>query len=65
MDGLVDSGAFIKAMSWSDYNMIKKNSENSVIREYPQPPFKAECANAQLEKPIATDDIQLNMGTYT
>ena len=26
MDGLVDSGAFINAMSWSDYNAIKMNS---------------------------------------
>ena len=28
MDGLVDSGAFINAMSWSDYNAIKMNSDN-------------------------------------
>ena len=65
MDGLVDSGAFINAMSWSDYNAIKMNSDNCVIKEYPQPPFKIECANAQLEQPIATADIQLNIGTYT
>ena len=65
MDGLVDSGAFINAMSWSDYNAIKMNSENCVIKEYPQPPFKIECANAQLEQPIATADIQFNMETYT
>ena len=51
MDGLVDSGAFINAMSWSDYNAIKMNSDNCVIKEYPQPPFKIECANAQLEQP--------------
>ena len=60
MDGLVDSGAFINAMSWFDYNAIKMNSDNCVIKEYPQPPFKIECANAQLEQPIATADIQLN-----
>ena len=42
MEGLVDSGAFINAMSWSDYNAIKMNSDNSVIKEYPQPPFKIE-----------------------
>ena len=65
MDGLVDSGAFINAMSWSDYNAIKMNSDNSVIKENPQPPFKIECANAQLEQPIATADIQFNIGTYT
>ena len=65
MDGLVDSGAFINAMSWSDYNAIKMNSDNCVIKEYPQPPFKIECANAQLEQPIATADIQFNIGTYT
>ena len=65
MDGLVDSGAFINAMSWSDYNAIKMNSDNCVIKEYPQPPLKFECANAQLEQPIATADIQFNIGTYT
>ena len=65
MDGLVDSGALINAMSWSDYNAIKMNSDNCVIKEYPQPPFKIECANAQLEQPIATADIQFNIGTYT
>ena len=32
MDGLVDSGAFINAMSWSDYNAIKMNSDNCVIK---------------------------------
>ena len=31
----------------------------------PQPPFQIECANAQLEQPIATADIQFNIGTYT
>ena len=65
MDGLVDSGAFINAMSWSDYNAINMSSDNCVIKEYPQPPFKIECANAQLEQPIATADIQFNTGTYT
>ena len=65
MDGLVDSGAFINAMSSSDYNAIKMNSDSCVIKEYPQPPFKIECANAQLEQPIATADIQFNIGAYT
>ena len=63
MDGLVDSGAFINAMSWSNYNAIKMNSNNCVRKKYPQPPLKIECANAQLEQPIATVDIQFNIGT--
>ena len=65
MIGLVDSRAFIIAMSWSVYNLSKMNSDNCVIEEFPQPPFKIECANAQLEQPIATADIQFNNGTYT
>ena len=64
MDGLVDSGPFINAMPWSDYNAIKMNSESCVIKEDPEQPFKIECANAQLEQPIATADIQFNIGTY-
>ena len=65
MGGLVDSGAFINAMSWSDYNAIKMNSDNCVKKEYPQPPFKIECANAQLEQSKALADIQFNIGTIT
>ena len=65
MDGLVDSEAFMNAMSWSDYNIIKMNSDSCVTKEYPQPSFKTECANAQLEQPIATADILFNIGTYT
>ena len=64
-DGLFDSSAFINAMSWSDYNAIKMNSDNSIIKEYPQPSFRIVCANAQLEQRIATADIQFNIGTYT
>ena len=60
MDGLVDSGAFINAMSWSDYNITKMNSDSCVFKEYPQPPFKIECANASK----ATADIQFNIGSY-
>ena len=52
-------------MSWSDYNAIKINRDNCILKEYPQPPFKIEGANARLEQPIATADIQFNIGTYT
>ena len=65
MDGLVDSGAFINPMSWSDYNAIKMKSESCVIEEYPQPPFKIECANAQLEQPIATADTVVSTMTFS
>ena len=64
IDGLVDSGAFINAVSWSDYSPIKMNSDNCIIKEYPQPRFKIECANAQLEQPLATAEIQINIETY-
>ena len=33
MDGLVDSGAFINALSWSDYNATKMNSDICIIKE--------------------------------
>ena len=46
MNGRVNSGAFINAMSWSDYNAIKMNSNNCIIMEYPQPLFKIEKAKA-------------------
>ena len=52
-------------MSWSDYNLIKMNSDNCVIKEYPQLQFKIEWAHAQLEQQIATADILFNIGTYT
>ena len=31
----------------------------------PQPPFRIECANAQIEQRIAAADVQFNIGTYT
>ena len=64
LDGFVDSVAFINAMSWSDYNAMKMNSYSCVIKEHPQPPLKTECANVQLEQPIARADVQFNIGTY-
>ena len=65
MDELVDSGAFLNAMSCSDYIVIKMNSDSCVIKENLQRLFKIECENAQLDQPIATADIQFNIGTYT
>ena len=38
MDGLIDLGAFVNAMS--EYNAIEMNIDICVIKEYPQPPFK-------------------------
>ena len=63
--GLVDSGAYLKAISWSAYTMIRNNTENCIIKQYPQPPFKIECANATIEQPIAIADFQFNIGSYT
>ena len=40
LDGLVDSGAYINTISWSDYTMIRNNTENCNIKEYPQPPYQ-------------------------
>ena len=37
IDGLVDSGAYINAISWSDYIMIKNYTEICIIKEYPHP----------------------------
>ena len=63
-DGLVDSGAYRNALSWSDYTMICNNTENCITKEYPQPPFKIGCANATVEQPIATADIPSNISSY-
>ena len=52
-------------MSWSDYDIIKMKSNSCVIKEYPQSPFKIECANVQLGQPTATADIEFNIATYT
>ena len=45
--------------------MIRNNTENCIIKEYPQPPFKIECPNATKEQLIATADMQFNIGSYT
>ena len=40
-------------------------SDSSVVEDHPQPPFKIEVANIQLEQPKATADVGLTIGTYT
>ena len=65
LDVLVDSGAYLNAISWFDYTMIRNNTENCIVKVYPQPPFKFECANVTIEQPIATAGMQFNIGTYT
>ena len=69
IDGLVDSSAYINAIPWSDYIMIKNNTENCIIKELscssPQTPFRIECANAEIKQPITTADVNFNIGTYT
>ena len=45
--------------------MIRNNTENCISKNYPQPPFKIESANATIEQHIATADMQFNIGSYT
>ena len=61
MDGLVDSGAFIKAMSWSDYNAIQMNSDSCILKNTHNPLSKlnAQMPNWSSHSPHRTSNLIL------
>ena len=65
IDALVDSGAYINAISERDAAKIKEHASQCIINEAPPPPFKVQYANAELEQPRATYTLRFKIGDYT
>ena len=64
-DTLVDSGAYINAISERDAGKLRQNSSQCIVNKAPPPPFKVQYANAELEQPLATYTLRFKIVEYT
>ena len=51
---VVDSGAYINAISERDAEKLRQNASQCIVNKAPPPLFKVQYANAKMEKPLAT-----------
>ena len=65
IDALVDSGAYIDAISKRDAEKFRQNASQCIVKRAPPPPFKVQYANAELEQPLATYTLRFKIGDYT
>ena len=65
IDALVDSGAYISAISEKDAEKFRQNASQCIVSKAPPPPFKAQYANAELEQPLATYTLRFKIEDYT
>ena len=64
-DALVDSGAYINAISGRDAEKLRQDANQCIINKAPPPPFKVQYANAKLEQPLATYTLRFKIWYYT
>ena len=62
IDALVDSGAYINAISERDAEKLRQNSSQCLVNKAPAPPFKVQYANAEIEQPLATYTLRIKIG---
>ena len=65
IDALVDSDAYIYAISERDAEKFRQNASQCIINKAPPPPFKVQYANAELEPPLATYTLRFKNVDYT
>ena len=65
IDALVDSGAYINAISERDAEKLRQNASQCNVNKAPPPPFKVQYANAELEQPLATYTLRFKIGDNT
>ena len=65
IDALVDSGAYINAISERDAEKIKHSASQCIFNNALLPPFKVQYANAELEQTLATYLMRFEFGYYT
>ena len=65
VDALVDSGAFVRAIAQDDLDTIKQKAPNNILKIDDPPIFQMQVANGQLEKPLATATLKLEIGDIT
>ena len=63
IDALVDSGAYINAISERDAEKLRQHASQCIVNKAPPPPFKVQYANAELEQPLATYTLRFKIKT--
>ena len=59
---LVDSGAFVSAIALDDLETIKQKAPNNILKIDDPPNFQIQVANGELEKPLSTATLKLEIG---
>ena len=62
IDELIDTGALSSAIPEADLRKIRLLAPHTILNEGPPPEFQIMVANGQLEAPIATVDLQFEVG---
>ena len=62
VDALVDSRAFVSAISQDDLDTIKQKAPNNILKIDDPPNFQIQVANGQLEKPLSTATLKYEIG---
>ena len=65
IDGLIDTGALSSAFPEADLRKIRLLAPHTILNEGPPPEFQIMVANGQLEAPIATVELQIEVGDIT
>ena len=65
IDGLIDMGALSSAILEADLRKIRLLAPHTILNEGPPPEFQIMVANGQLEAPIATVELQFEVGDIT
>ena len=62
IDGLIYTGALSSALPEADLRKIRLLAPHTKLNEGPPPEFQTMVANGQLEEPIATVEMELEVG---
>ena len=62
VDALVDSGAFVSAITQDDLETIKQKAPNNILKIDDPRNFQIQVANGQLEKPLSTATLKIEIG---
>ena len=65
IDGLIGTGALSGAIPEADLLKIRLLAAETILNEGPPPEFQFMVANGQLEAPIATVELQFEVGDIT
>ena len=65
IDGIIDTGALSGAIPEADLRKIRLLAQHKTLNEGPLPEFQIKVANGQLEAPIATVELQFEVGDIT